>query len=43
MPFEFLPDYKNKMTLKELGLNYSDLILKFMNKGLLPKNFYSLK
>ena len=41
--FEFLPDYKNKMTLKELGLNYTDLILKFMSRGLLPKNFYSLK
>ena len=43
MSFEYLPDYKNKMTLKELGLNYTDLILKFMNQGLLPKNFYSLK
>jgi hypothetical protein len=41
--FEYLPDYRNKLTLKELGLNYSDLILKFMSVGLIPKNFYSLK
>ena len=43
MPFEYLPDYKNKMTLQELGLNYEDLILKFMGVGLLPKNYLSLK
>jgi hypothetical protein len=43
MPFEYLPDYKNKMTLKELGLNYEDLIIKFMGTGLLPKNYLSLK
>ena len=43
MPFEYLPDYKNKMTLKELGINYEDLILKFIGKGLLPKNYFSLK
>ena len=43
MPFEYLPDYKNKMTLKELGLNYEDLIVKFMGVGLLPKNYLSLK
>ena len=41
--FEYLPDYSNKHTLKDLGLNYSDLILKFMSVGLVPKNFYSLK
>jgi|TARA_R100001510_G_C7628798_1_gene188116 hypothetical protein len=41
--FEYLPDYRNKHTLKDLGLNYSDLILKFMSVGLVPKNFYSLK
>lgn len=40
---ETLPDYKNTLTLKELGLNYEDLILKFMSEGLLPKNFLSLK
>ena len=42
-PFEYLPDYKNKMTLKELGLTYEDLIIKFIGKGLLPKNYFSLK
>jgi hypothetical protein len=42
-PFEYLPDYKNKMTLKSLGLNYEDLIIKFMGQGLLPKNYLSLK
>ena len=43
MPFEYLPDYRNKMTLKELGVNYEDVILKFMSVGLLPKNYLSLK
>jgi hypothetical protein len=43
MPFEYLPDYKNKMTLQELGLTYEDLILKFMGVGLLPKNYLSVK
>ena len=43
MPFEYMPDYKNKMTLKELGLNYEDLIIKFISVGLLPKNYFSLK
>ena len=43
MPFEYLPDYKNKMTLKELGINYEDVILKFMSVGLLPKNYLSVK
>tara|TARA_Y100001973_G_C5041556_1_gene253040 strand:- start:58 stop:567 length:510 start_codon:yes stop_codon:yes gene_type:complete len=43
MPFEYLPDYKNKMTLKELGLTYEDVILKFIGVGLLPKNYLSVK
>ena len=43
MPFEYLSDYKNKMTLKELGLNYEDLIIKFMGQGLLPKNYLNLR
>lgn len=43
MPFEYLPDYKNKLTLQELGLNYEDLILKFMGEKLLPTNYLSLK
>tara|TARA_R100001463_G_scaffold127131_2_gene185088 strand:+ start:489 stop:998 length:510 start_codon:yes stop_codon:yes gene_type:complete len=43
MPFEYLPDYKNKMTLKSLNLNYEDLIIKFMGQGLLPKNYLNLR
>ena len=43
MPFEYLPDYKNKMTLQELGINYEDVILKFIGVGLLPKNYLSVK
>jgi hypothetical protein len=43
MPFEYLPDYKNKLTLQELGLTYEDVILKFMGVGLLPKNYLSVK
>mgnify|MGYP003148459612 CR=1 FL=1 len=42
-PFEYISDYKNKMTLKSLGLNYEDLIIKFMGQGLLPKNYLSLR
>ncbi len=42
-PFEYVPEIKNKSTLKELGLKYEDLIIKFMSEGLLPKNFLSLK
>jgi hypothetical protein len=40
---DYLPDYKNTLTLKDLGLTYEDVILKFMAEGLLPKNFLSLK
>ena len=43
MPFEYLPNFKNRMTLKELGITYEDLIIKFIGKGLLPKNYFSLK
>ena len=43
MPFEYLPDYRNKMTLQELGINYEDVILKFIGVGLLPKNYLSVK
>ena len=43
MPFEYMPDYKNKLTLKELGITYEDLILKYIGVGLLPKNYFSLK
>ena len=43
MPFEYISDYRNKMTLQELGINYEDVILKFMSVGLLPKNYLSVK
>jgi hypothetical protein len=43
MPFEYLSDYKNKMTLKELGITYEDVIIKFIGLGLLPKNYLSVK
>jgi hypothetical protein len=39
---EYLPDYKNKLSLKDLGLTYEDVILKFISEGLLPRNFLSL-
>ena len=42
-PFEYVPEVRNKSTLKEMGLTYEDLIIKFMASGLLPKNFLSLK
>tara|TARA_R110000868_G_scaffold8300_4_gene43357 strand:+ start:3863 stop:4381 length:519 start_codon:yes stop_codon:yes gene_type:complete len=39
---ETLDDYQNKMTFKDLGINYEDLILKFMSSGLLPNNFFTI-
>jgi|31_taG_2_1085359.scaffolds.fasta_scaffold02343_12 hypothetical protein len=42
-PFEYVPDYQNKQSLKELGLTYEDLIIKFIGNGLLPRNYLSLK
>lgn len=36
-------DYTNTMSFKELGVEYEDLILFYMNKGLLPRNFLTLK
>ena len=35
--------YTNRLTFKQLGLSYEDLILFYMKKGLLPKNFLTLK
>jgi len=35
--------YTNTMSLKELGIKYEDLILFYMSKGLLPRNFLSVK
>jgi len=40
---EILEDYNNTFTLKDLGITYEDVILRFMSKGLLPKNFFTLK
>ena len=36
-------NYKNTHSLKDLGITYEDLILKFMQSGLLPKNFLVVK
>ena len=33
----------NRMTLKELDIKYEDLVIKFIQEGLLPQNFLSLK
>ena len=32
----------NNMDLKTLGINYEDLIIKFISNGLLPRNYYNL-
>ena len=40
---EILEDYNNTLSLKDLGISYEDVILRFMSKGLLPKNFFTLK
>ena len=33
----------NTMSLKELGIKYEDLLIKFYSEGLLPKNYFELK
>tara|TARA_R110000823_G_scaffold242133_2_gene366679 strand:- start:2441 stop:2917 length:477 start_codon:yes stop_codon:yes gene_type:complete len=43
MPFEYMPDFKNKLTLKECGIEYEHLIIKFITEGLLPKNYFNIK
>ena len=40
---EVLPDYRNNISLKDLGIKYEDVILKFISEGLLPANFLSIK
>jgi hypothetical protein len=40
---EILEDYNNTFSLKDLGITYEDVILRFMSKGLLPRNFFTLK
>ncbi len=42
-PFEYMPDYRNKLTLKECGIQYEHLIVKFIAEGLLPKNYLDIK
>ena len=42
-PFEYLPDYRNKISFKDLGITYEDIIIKFIGASLLPKNFLNLK
>lgn len=39
---ETIADYKNTLTLKDVGLSYEDLIIKFISEGLLPRNFFEL-
>ena len=40
---EILDDYNNTLTFKQLNIEYEDVILLFMSKGLLPKNYLTLK
>jgi murein L,D-transpeptidase YcbB/YkuD len=40
---ETLDDYNNMLTFKQLNIEYEDVILLFMSKGLLPKNYLTLK
>lgn len=40
---EVLENFHNKLTFKELNIEYEDVILLFMSKGLLPKNYLTLK
>ena len=42
-PEETLDDYTNTMSLRDLGITYEDVILRFMQKGLLPKTFLTLR
>jgi len=42
-PEETLENFTNTMTLRDLGITYEDVILRFMQKGLLPRTFLTLK
>ena len=42
-PEETLDNFTNTMTLRDLGITYEDVILRFMQKGLLPRTFLTLK
>jgi len=37
------PNHINTSSLKDLGITYEDVILRFMHLGLLPKNFLLIK
>ena len=39
---EYLEDYNNTLSFKDLDVEYEDVILMFMSKGLLPKNYLTL-
>ena len=43
VPFEYMPDYKNKLSLKQCGIEYEHLIVKFIDEGLLPRNYFEIK
>ncbi len=43
VPFEYMPDFKNKMSLKDCGIEYEHLIIKFIEEGLLPGNYFNIK
>jgi len=40
---DYLPDYTSRVSLKDLGVRYEDLILMFMREKLLPNNYFELK
>ena len=40
---DVLEDYNNTLTFKQLNIEYEDVIYLFMSKGLLPKNYLTLK
>ena len=42
-PFDYMSDYQNKLPLKEVGIDYEHLIVKFISEGLLPSNFFDIK
>ena len=42
-PFVYMPDYINKLSFKSFGIEYEHIMIKFISKGLLPKNFFDLK
>ena len=39
---EVMEDYNNKLTFKDLNIDYDHVVILFMSKGLLPKNYLSL-